>query len=116
MPFKSSLSSFSQLGSTSPPSTRGSHPTPHPAKLAKKGISHDKTGHVRHHSSPNFGSDFAEVASSSGSARHLTGASEKGNDSTQKGDGEVVRIHNAEAQVEQFSFVLKALAEQVQKV
>jgi hypothetical protein len=110
-PFKTSLSSFSSL-EISPPPSRGSHPTPHPAKFARKGNG-EKTEHVRHHSSPNFSSDFGE-ASNSENTRQLTGDTEKEN--VVNKNGEVVKIQNVEAEVEQFTVVLKALAERVQKV
>jgi hypothetical protein len=55
--------------------------------------------------------------SNSESVRHFNNSlPEKGSETSEKGNGGVVKLQNTEAEVEQFTVVLKALAEKIQKV
>ena len=74
----------------------------------------EKTGHKRHHSSPNFGSDHADSEVYKGSGER----SEEMSNGEVSVNREIIEVNNNNAteQVEQVSVALKALAESVQKV
>jgi hypothetical protein len=104
-----SLSSFENAS----PLQRGSNPTPHPAKLTKKGNDTRFEQPARHHSSPNFGSDLAEGDAFSQPASNALVPLERAHESPEKQRAE---MQDAENGVEQFTVALRALAERVQKV